>query len=165
MEDPWRTKAVWEEHSEEMSPEEVVREAARSCPPKTAEAMVQWACVRESQRLDETKADVYKGPDEQAAWEATREWLRKWKASPERLGAAEPAQQDQRAGGPLEDAGQGWKKRKRKARFDPGPPEEIDRGPAEAPEDAEEVLETKPRAAAAPRQVKKRKEGKGIFPR
>ena len=49
-------------------------------------------------------------PQRPAAWEATREWLRKWKASSKRLGLM---QEGQRAGGSLEDAGQCWKTKKR----------------------------------------------------
>ena len=42
-------------------------------------------------------------------------------------------------------------------RFDPGPPEEMDRGPTEAPEDAGEVLEKKPKAKATKKVEKKRR--------
>ena len=64
----------------------------------------------------------------------------------------------------MEDAGQAWKKKGRKVKFDPGPPEEIDHGPEQAPSDAEEILEKKPRKKPQQKHKRGRNSGRSEAP-
>ena len=77
------SRSDWERAREEFSPESCAKEAVKACPPKTAETMVRWACEWENRREEIPKAGVCADPDEQAAWETTRRWLKEWKGQPE----------------------------------------------------------------------------------
>ena len=63
-----------------------LRDAARSCPPETAKALVVYAL-----ELEEKSGRVGGCPDpeEKAAWQAVQRWLRAWRGGA--LGQADPA--------------------------------------------------------------------------
>ena len=99
----WRVQggqdAVWNAAAEAgLSPDLLVREAARACTPKMASALLGWGLALQGAACP-APAGLCPDPDEEEMWAEMGEWLGAWKENPQHpsqaLAAVGPREADQ----------------------------------------------------------------------